>query len=741
MSPLQLEPADRVALALAIVLPALIAALMLRLYRPDAPARASIEPGELGPPMRVLALASVFGLFLEMLLIRWVSSEVRIFAYFKNFVLIACYLGFGLGCYRSRRPVPLPALVAGPVTLAALVGLPWAPLRKVFELLPGFIGAFSEVDMWGVPKMPLDADSARALAASLFLITPLFTLLAITFMPVGQLVGALIEGAPDGVGAYTVNVVGSLGGILLYTGLCFLWLPPPVWFLAAGALAARLFARRPRAAALIALAFAGCAALVSFPGDPEVQEFWSPYQKLVLTPGRTRDGELAHYILNTNNTFYQQILNLSPEFVRAHPEPFRQHPMELNAYNRPYWFYPRPPSVLVLGAGMGNDVAAALRNGAEHVVAVEIDPLILELGRRYHFEHPYQSAHVETVVDDARSYLQNCHRKFDLILFSLLDSHTTASHFSNIRIDNFVYTQEALRTAAGLLAPGGVLVVKFAAVQPWIAGRLAALLSDALPGQSVSFRAYQGFATGGSFFVCGDPARLAAGVADPMHAAVTRDNPVISEPAILTSDDWPYFYQRSPGIPVVVLLVSAVVMLVGLVLWSSQKAPGDRVQPHFFFLGAGFMLLEAQSVSRMALLFGTTWLVNSIVIAGVLFFIVAANLVTRRTARATAELGFLGIAVALALNLLLPDRALFFADPILRALAAMALYCGVIFFAGIAFIRGFARASFSGGALGSNLLGALAGGLLESLSLWTGLKALLAVAGLFYLAAFLTRPR
>jgi len=41
--------------------------------------------------------------------------------------------------------------------------------------------------------------------------------------------------------------------------------------------------------------------------------------------------------------------------------------------------------VLILGSGLGNDVAAALRNGAEHVTAVEIDPLILQIGERLHF--------------------------------------------------------------------------------------------------------------------------------------------------------------------------------------------------------------------------------------------------------------------------------------------------------------------------------------------------------------------
>jgi hypothetical protein len=54
------------------------------------------------------------------------------------------------------------------------------------------------------------------------------------------------------------------------------------------------------------------------------------------------------------------------------------------------------------------------------------------------------------------------------------------------------------------------------------------------------------------------------------------------------------------------------------------------------------------------------------------------------------------------------------------------------------FIKSFARAQFSGTALGSNLLGALIGGLLESLSMWTGIRSLLIVAGAFYLASWIS---
>src|SRR6266403_2022413 len=93
-----------------------------------------------------LALISLFGLFLELLMIRWISSEIPIFAYFKNFVLIACYLGFGLGCYLSRRAINMMALSLPLVALALLCDFPSDGLRDVVPQLTNMVGAISQVD-------------------------------------------------------------------------------------------------------------------------------------------------------------------------------------------------------------------------------------------------------------------------------------------------------------------------------------------------------------------------------------------------------------------------------------------------------------------------------------------------------------------------------------------------------------------------------------------------------------------
>ena len=93
--------------------------------------------------------------------------------------------------------------------------------------------------------------------------------------------------------------------------------------------------------------------------------------------------------------------------------------------------------------------------------------------------------------------------------------------------------------------------------------------------------------------------------------------------ASLTTDDWPYFYQHEPGLPGSVIILSVVLILLCWFFMRQTGAVVSSIRWHFFFLGAGFLLLEAQIISKMALLFGTTWLVNSIVIAGLLLLIVA----------------------------------------------------------------------------------------------------------------------
>jgi spermidine synthase len=683
-----------------------------------------------------LALISFLSLFLEMLMIRWISSEIRVFAYLKNFVLVACFLGFGLGCYLCRRRIHLFALI-GPLFLLTIVLK--SPLRRLLAALPRLLGSGVDVHIWGVPAAP--ASWAGVLSGTIAAV-PLFALVAMMFVPIGQVIGWYLETAGDGVAAYSVNVVASLGGIVCYTVLCFLYQPPAIWFLVAGVVAILFFWRNRQARQAVAVAFAFSVVVLSFPDSFRAHTYWSPYQKLQLR-SNYEHGDLIAYMLHTNGSWYQQVLNLSPEFVGSHASDFQGHPVEWNSYNLPYHFYPNPPAVLVLGSGMGNDVAAALRNGAERVVAVEIDPLILSLGRKLHFEHPYQSPRTHVVVDDARSYIQNSKDHFDLIVFSLLDSHTTTSSFSNIRIDNFVYTREAMEQARKLLKPDGLLVIKFRVETPWIAGRLLELTAQVFGHAPVQFETeLSKFDSAGRFFVAGSPERLANALKNPVLARYVTSHAGISmQTATITTDDWPYFYQHAPGLPLSVILVS-IAILVTFGFFLRQVGDKDtRIQPHFFCLGAGFMLLEAQIVSRMALLFGTTWVVNSIVVSGLLLLIVFANLTLKLLPRFPVWLSYALLFLTLVILYVVPIQDLFFESAFTRAFVATFALCLPVFFASFIFIHSFSRVSFQGSALGSNLFGALAGGLLESLSLWFGLRSLTILAAILYIGSAITISR
>jgi hypothetical protein len=679
---------------------------------------------------RLLIVFSILGMFFEMMMIRWVSSEIRIFAFFKNFVLVACFFGFGLGCYFSKRRVNLIALFLPLLLLGLLIQIPWAPLRTLVSTLPGLLGSSTEVQIWGIPSMPADWPS---MTAAILVTVPIFGLLVFCFVPFGQLVGWLLENAAAGIRAYSINVLAGLFGITLFTGLCFVDTPPIVWFLIFAALLLAGLWKIPRLRWTTVALSAACLVLMAIPSRGHSTTYWSPYQKLSVKPVYD-SGETISYEVSTNDSWYQHILNYSPDFLKRHPELLSGQPIEWDPYNLPYRFYPSPRSVLVLGAGTGNDVAAALRNSAQHVTAVEIDPLILQLGRRLHFEKPYDSSKVTAVVDDARSYIQNSHEQFDLIVFSLLDSHTTSSNFSNIRIDNYVYTVEAMTAAKKLLQPDGLFVVKFQVDNPWIGGRLQGLMTTVFTQTPLQIQSASQYGTPGRFFLVGSQKKLASALSDSAVSEYVRNNRGFEiSKARLTTDDWPYFYQHEPGIPLSVILISVLIVWMAFWFMAGTGQGAVRIHWHFFFLGAGFLLLEVQIISKIALLFGTTWVVNSIVVAALLLLIVAANATVSRVPLISRWIAYAGILIAAAVGYFVPMQSLFFPNPWLKGLAALAVLCLPVYFAGIIFARSFAEVSFNSEALGSNLLGAVVGGVLESISFWTGLRALLLVSVLLYI--------
>jgi len=166
-----------------------------------------------------------------------------------------------------------------------------------------------------------------------------------------------------------------------------------------------------------------------------------------------------------------------------------------------------------------------------------------------------------------------------------------------------------------------------------------------------------------------------------------------------------------------------------------------RIDGRMFFLGAAFMLLETKAVVQLALLFGSTWLVNSLVFFTALVLILLANLYVLKAPPAQLTWHYAGLLGLLAAAIAIPIDLFLSGSIFWRYAVPCALALGPMFFAGVIFARSFRDATDPDMAFGSNIAGSVVGGLSESFSMLLGFRYLLLVAIAFYLlSALLSRP-
>jgi spermidine synthase len=682
-----------------------------------------------------LFLASVAALYAEIMLIRWISTEVRIFAYFQNLALITCFLGFGLGCYLSSyRKNTIFSLMA----MAALVVFVKAPLenwKKFLSMHSSLLALSPDAVIWGGFSKDFGIfNMILSFAASIVVMAVFLALLIGIMVPLGQLVGFYLDLSGNAIRAYSVNLVGSVAGLWTLAVLSFLLLPPGYWF-GLSFLLILILQPSPRVA-LTGLVLLGISLM--FLRDTHTdkeQTYWSPYQKLQVE----RMGEQI-YNIYTNNTGYMTISNLTPQFLARYPKAAEAH----NSYDTPFLFASNRDRVLILGAGAGNDAAAALRNGAGWVDAVEIDPVIQYLGSRLHPEKPYEASKVHMTIQDARAFLSQTKEKYDIILFALLDSHTQFSNLSNMRIDNYVYTEEALRKARQLLTPQGILILKFHVIPPWtwMGQRFHDMLENIFSRKPIVFFVPQlGPMLSATVFIeSNDPGLWVRAASSDLATLVAKNPPFFplhtqgGPPP--TTDDWPYIYHRDRSIPHAYLIVSLILIIITIPLVRRTAEFSQISTWRFFFLGAGFLLLETQMVSRLALYFGTTWIVTSLVITAILLMLVLANVFVAMQHRIHLRLYSILLVVSLVANYLFPWEQLSFSVRTV-GLLLIASYSLPIFFAGVIFTETFRHCTQKSSAFGANIVGAVAGGLAQNISFILGMKALLLIAAFFYALAAL----
>jgi len=685
-----------------------------------------------------LFLVSFAALFIEVLLIRWIGTEIRVFAYFQNLALIACFLGFGLGCYRAGEKKTQLFDAAAVACLIIFVELPIPQWKTILEGVSSALSYSNDAQLWSALAMLHKESPLVPFVGSVVFVTVFVFLVVSIMIPLGQWVGTYMDAAKNPVSAYTSNLAGSLAGIWVFAGLATLHLSPLVWFGVAFLLLVLIREHSNWPAVAGVLLFAASLVLLYQPSSGAAKTYWSTYQKL-----QVKDIGEQRYNILVNNTGYMTIANLTREFLDSHPGAKQEY--AYSSYDVPFRFVDRRDRVLIIGAGAGNDAAAALRNGAGEIDAVEIDPVIYALGKQLHPEHPYDSPRVHIILNDARTYLRQANVKYDVVIFGLLDSHTQSSNYSNMRLDNYVYTEEAFREAKALLKPTGILVLKFEVRDgwTWMGERFYATLDHVFGRPPVVFAAPQiasiGTLSATEFLASNDSNFWQRAARPELSAFVAANPPAFSlgaAPPPPAKDDWPYVYHRGHSIPRAYLTISVILLVMALLMTRGKFAVAKTSTWNFFFLGSGFLLLETQMVSRLALYFGATWWVNCIALSAIMIMLLVANCWVEWQKPEQLAMYYVGLIFCLLAIYVIPWSELPFGSRAVGTLLAAA-FGFPVFFAGVIFTESFRRCEDKSSSFGSNIVGAIAGGLAQNISFVIGLKALLLLAGIFYLLAAL----
>jgi hypothetical protein len=255
---------------------------------------------------------------------------------------------------------------------SAATGLAMA-LRVIRRLVPGLLinvggqnspqQVFFGTTAFSAPNPSQFVVPIEAVAAVFF------ALIVLTFLGLGQVMGRAFDAVPNRVVAYSVDILGSLTGIVAFGLMSLFRTPPVLWFAITAALVLRFLPRRSWAQATCALALVGGIGVLSYLEGLRRITIWSPYYKIYYDPKKAT--------LVTNHISQQGMVSVG-ERGAAYLLP---HLLNRDAGRAPF------ARELIIGAGSGNDVAA-LQSGVGHVNAVEIEPVLNETER---LDHPNQA--------------------------------------------------------------------------------------------------------------------------------------------------------------------------------------------------------------------------------------------------------------------------------------------------------------------------------------------------------------
>jgi hypothetical protein len=672
-----------------------------------------------------LFLVSFLSLYIELLLIKWIPAEVRIVGYFTNFILISSFFGLGVGFLLASYDRKLMRLL--PLFLLILITV--LTVFKTYYIKP------SESE---ILFMEFN-NSMKSMNLYTFLIT-VFFINSLVFLTLGREIGICFKTNGPSV-SYLINISGGISGILAILIFSFLKLPPIYQFAFFLIIFLIVIFEKKFVFSIQVLL---CISILFFVYDNDKNSIWSFYHKITVTPLQynTQTGTLWEKYYGTNGDFllelpedvgfnisinddyFQKALNLSDEYVNKYDylKVWRDN------YDLPFKLK-KSGKVLIVGGGVGNDAAAAVKNGAGSVDVVEIEGDMIDIGKKSHPEFPYSDPKVNVIIDDARSFFNKTESKYDLIIFSYVDSHRLFSQMSSVRLDSFLYTVESFRKAEKLLAADGILFVNCSLSKTWVEQRIYKMLDKVFGKKTIVINGVISPA-----FINGNTAGI-----NLEGANINKDFSVPQETLIAT-DDWPFIYLKDKTIPkeyliTIIAVISVIILLTAAVIKRSRiRISHDTL--FFFIAGFAFFLLETKNITDIAVLFGSTWTVNFIVLLSVSTAILCANLAVMKIRNLNVKTIFLLLVISLTALLFVPLGGLAYLSMPLKLACSLTVIGLPIFFSSAIFCHYFKSSRDPETDFGMNIVGSIFGGFFEYLCLITGFKFLLIITIVAYMTLF-----
>jgi hypothetical protein len=739
---------------------------------------------------------SALVLILELAWIRWFPAHVLYLTFFTNGVMLAAFVGMSIGCLLAERPVRL----IGSTPLLVAVALGMGMFAEAFQSKIAYYTSVAnqekqpEVVFYGA-----EANAQRTLEFAIpaeLLFAVYFVLIAATLIGPGQEMGRAFNNVTHRLSAYTANLAGSLVGIGLFALWSTLWIPPVVWFavIGAGLLTLVWPMKEKRVAAGI---FAVIMVVASFrtsgifpekgPDGTSILQTWSPYYRIKY--------EEIHRLITTNQIGHQAIQSTKTASYEPYALPYLLNRELRKEDGSKAW--PEFKRVLIIGAGSGNDVARACQwiGHDAKIDAVDIDPVIQNLGMTYHDDQPYADPRVTRINNDGRNFLRKApSAEYDLVVFALIDSLVLTSGYSNLRLESYLYTDESFADVRRVLKPDGICTLYNFFRRAFVTRRLNDGLQKAFGVAPVLFTnppvdkiVSDGQDAGFSMFYAGS-----ANVIEPLRGAFKdgrcfwypntpiepatparfglRNDPPSGDDYWIrfripelepiedlrpATDDWPFLYNRKPMIPshnitgmLIMLLISGLLYVVAE-RYAGRPTTVDTRDMEWgplarsFLLGAGFMLIETKAVVQMSLLFGSTWTVNTVVFAAILAMSLLGSAYAAIVKPQRLTIYYILLFASLVVNVAVsPASAFANWSTTAATIATCLLSFAPVTFAGVIFAGSFARTARPDRFFAANVAGALIGGLAENLSMLLGFQLLGVVAFAFYgLSAWAGRRR